>query len=68
MQADTCMTLSVSDDLGPVVKALADPSRRQLLDRLREKNGQTLGELRGCLDMARQSASQRLPVLEAADL
>jgi uncharacterized protein YndB with AHSA1/START domain/DNA-binding transcriptional ArsR family regulator len=58
----------VSEDLGPVFKALADPSRRQLLDRLHERNGQTLGELCGSLDMARQSASQHLGVLEAANL
>lgn len=56
------------EDLTPVFKALADPSRRQLLDRLHERNGQTLGELCGSLDMARQSASQHLSVLEAANL
>jgi DNA-binding transcriptional ArsR family regulator len=33
------------DDLDPVFRALADPTRRELLDRLREQNGQTLGEL-----------------------
>jgi uncharacterized protein YndB with AHSA1/START domain/DNA-binding transcriptional ArsR family regulator len=58
----------VPDDLTPVFKALADPTRRQLLDRLRQKNGQTLGELCGSLAMARQSASQHLTVLEAANL
>ncbi len=51
-----------------VFKALADPTRRLLLDRLRERNGQTLGELCGPLDMARQSATQHLAVLEAANL
>jgi uncharacterized protein YndB with AHSA1/START domain/DNA-binding transcriptional ArsR family regulator len=51
-----------------VFKALADPTRRALLDRLREHNGQTLGELCGPLDMARQSATQHLGVLEAANL
>src|SRR5438045_1681211 len=40
-----------------VFKALADPTRRALLDRLRERNGQTLGELCEPLDMARQSAT-----------
>src|SRR5881628_3482158 len=55
-------------DLTGVFKALADPTRRQLLDRLRERNGQTLGELCGSLAMARQSASQHLGVLEAANL
>jgi uncharacterized protein YndB with AHSA1/START domain/DNA-binding transcriptional ArsR family regulator len=69
MQADTCMIGGVDDgDLGPVFKALADPTRRLLLDRLRERNGQTLGELCGSLAMARQSASQHLAVLEAANL
>jgi uncharacterized protein YndB with AHSA1/START domain/DNA-binding transcriptional ArsR family regulator len=58
----------VSEDLTLVFKALADPTRRQLLDRLRERNGQTLGDLCGSLDMARQSASQHLSVLEAANL
>jgi uncharacterized protein YndB with AHSA1/START domain/DNA-binding transcriptional ArsR family regulator len=56
------------DDLSLVFKALADPTRRQLLDRLHERNGQTLGELCGSLSMARQSASQHLAVLEAANL
>ena len=56
------------DDLNLVFKALADPTRRQLLDRLHEHNGQTLGELCGSLVMARQSATQHLAVLEAANL
>ncbi len=51
-----------------VFKALADPTRRHLLDSLREHNGQTLGELCTQLDMARQSAAQHLAVLEAACL
>src|SRR6266542_3862683 len=51
-----------------VFKALADPTRRQLLDRLREQNGQTLGALCERLGMARQSATQHLAVLEAANL
>ena len=51
-----------------VFKALADPTRRALLDRLRERNGQTLGELCEPLDMARQSATQHLGLLEAANL
>jgi len=49
-----------------VFKALADPSRRRLLDRLNERNGQTLHELCAGLDMARQSVSKHLAVLEAA--
>jgi len=51
-----------------VFKALADPTRRALLDRLRDRNGQTLGELCEPLDMARQSATQHLGLLEAANL
>jgi uncharacterized protein YndB with AHSA1/START domain/DNA-binding transcriptional ArsR family regulator len=51
-----------------VFKALADPTRRRLLDMLRERNGQTLGELCAPLDMARQSVTQHLALLEAASL
>src|SRR5688500_7077369 len=68
MQAFTCMIGAVPEDLTLVFKALADPTRRQLLDRLHERNGQTLGELCASLAMARQSASQHLSVLEAANL
>lgn len=49
-----------------VFKALADPTRRALLDRLRERNGQTLGELCDGLAMARQSVSKHLTLLEEA--
>ena len=51
-----------------VFRALADPSRRRLLDRLNERNGQTLRELCAGLDMARQSVSKHLAALEEADL
>jgi DNA-binding transcriptional ArsR family regulator/uncharacterized protein YndB with AHSA1/START domain len=51
-----------------VFKALADPSRRELLDRLNARNGQTLGELCEGLGMARQSVTKHLDVLEAAGL
>jgi len=51
-----------------VFKALADPTRRLLLDRLHEQNGQTLRELCDRLDMARQSATQHLDILERANL
>lgn len=51
-----------------VFKALADPNRRLLLDRLREDNGQTLGQLCEHLEMARQSVTQHLSVLESANL
>src|SRR3954453_21668968 len=49
-------------------KALADPSRRLLLDSLSERDSQTLGELCSPLEMARQSVSKHLAVLEAANL
>jgi DNA-binding transcriptional ArsR family regulator len=51
-----------------VFKALADPSRRRLLDRLRENNGQTLGELCEHVDMTRQGAAKHLALLEEANL
>jgi DNA-binding transcriptional ArsR family regulator len=51
-----------------VFKALGDPTRRRLLDLLCETNGQTLGQLCEHLDMARQSATQHIGVLEAAGL
>lgn len=54
--------------MNEVFKALADDSRRMLLDRLNERNGQTLSELCAGLDMARQSVSKHLSVLEAANL
>jgi uncharacterized protein YndB with AHSA1/START domain/DNA-binding transcriptional ArsR family regulator len=60
-------TVDVAAD-NKVFKALADPTRRHLLDRLRQGNGQTLGELCERLEMTRQSATQHLDVLEAANL
>jgi DNA-binding transcriptional ArsR family regulator len=56
------------DDLNKVFKALADPTRRLLLDRLRENNGQTLNELCQRLDMTRQAVSKHLTLLEEANL
>ena len=55
-------------DEDKVFKALADATRRKLLDLLYEKNGQTLGQLCEHLNMARQSATQHLEILEAANL
>jgi DNA-binding transcriptional ArsR family regulator len=55
-------------EMDKVFKALADPSRRKLLDRLHAKNGQTLGDLCTGLDMARQSVTQHLGLLEDANL
>ena len=49
-------------------KALADPSRRKLLDLLYANDGRTLSQLCEHLDMARQSVTQHLDVLEAANL
>jgi uncharacterized protein YndB with AHSA1/START domain/DNA-binding transcriptional ArsR family regulator len=60
--------LAANSRLDDAFKALADPSRRLLLDRLNQRNGQTLRELCSGLDMARQSVSKHLAVLEAANL
>ncbi|MBV9701086.1 MAG: helix-turn-helix transcriptional regulator [Methylobacteriaceae bacterium] len=51
-----------------VFRALADASRRQLLDRLHERNGQTLGDLCRGLDMTRQAVAKHLAILEEANL
>ncbi|MGB8370930.1 MAG: ArsR/SmtB family transcription factor [Limisphaerales bacterium] len=51
-----------------VFKALADPSRRKLLDRLHRSNGRTLTELCGQIDMTRQAVTKHLVLLEAANL
>ena len=51
-----------------VFKALADPTRRGLLDRLRAQNGQTLGELCEALEMTRQAVTKHLAILEQANL
>jgi len=55
-------------DADKVFKALGDSTRRRLLDLLCEQNGQTLSQLCENLDMARQSATQHLDLLEAANL
>jgi DNA-binding transcriptional ArsR family regulator len=54
--------------MNDVFRALADASRRELLDRLRADNGQTLGELCARLDMTRQAVSKHLGILEEANL
>ena len=56
------------ESMDAVFKALADKSRRQLLDRLHAANGQTLGELCNGLAMSRQAVTKHLNVLEAANL
>ncbi len=55
-------------DTDKVFKALADPGRRLLLDRLRAENGQTLGRLCEHLDMSRQAVTKHLRLLEEASL
>src|SRR5436189_6446777 len=54
--------------LDEVFRALADPNRRRLLDRLNDRNGQTLRELCSGLEMARQAVSKHLAILDAANL
>ncbi|MGG1679080.1 ArsR/SmtB family transcription factor [Neobacillus sp. NRS-1170] len=56
------------DKMDHIFKALADSSRRELLDQLFEKNGQTLNELCEHLNMTRQSVSKHLLILEEANL
>ncbi len=57
----------VSDE-DKVFKALADPSRRELLDRLHARNGQTLSELCQDHEMSRQAVTKHLGLLEDANL
>jgi DNA-binding transcriptional ArsR family regulator len=65
MQPKGCIMLGVMD---AVFKALADRSRRKLLDRLHRSNGQTLSELCVHLDMTRQAVTKHLLLLEKANL
>ena len=51
-----------------VFRALADASRRRLLDRLQARNGQTLGQLCEGLEMTRQAVTKHLAILEEANL
>jgi len=55
-------------DLDPAFRALADAHRRDLLDRLYERNGQTLGELCDGMAMTRQAVAKHLAILEEANL
>ena len=57
-----------TDAMDAVFRALADASRRELLDRLRAENGQTLGQLCARLAMTRQAVSKHLAILEEANL
>ena len=56
----------MSDDA--VFRALADASRRKLLDRLQQVNGQTLGDLCEGLNMSRQAVAKHLAILKEANL
>ena len=55
-------------DIDKVFKALADPGRRTLLDRLRANNGQTLTQLCEQMEMSRQAVTKHLKQLEEANL
>lgn len=55
-------------DLDRVFKSLADPTRRELLDRLHERDGQSLTDLCGQLDMSRQAVTKHLALLVEAEL
>jgi DNA-binding transcriptional ArsR family regulator len=65
MQPKGCI---LSGEMDAVFKALADASRRKLLDQLFKSNGQTLTELCEFLDMTRQAVTKHLVLLEAANL
>ena len=65
MQPNGCILSSLMD---AVFKALADASRRKLLDELFKNNGQTLSELCEHLDMTRQAVTKHLVLLEEANL
>jgi DNA-binding transcriptional ArsR family regulator len=58
----------MSEAVNDVFRALADPSRRALLDALFKRNGQTLGELCDGMEMTRQAVTKHLALLEDANL
>jgi DNA-binding transcriptional ArsR family regulator len=60
--------VAYNNDMDEIFKALADGSRRKLLDELFKKNGQTLNELCEHLAMTRQSVTKHLLILEEANL
>src|ERR1700758_4059174 len=62
------MVLYTGVDDAAFFKALADGSRRKLLDRLRHKNGRTLGDLCNGLNMTRQAVAKHLAILRRANL
>lgn len=66
---NACIKAMVNrEDADALFKALADPSRRLLLDLLHIHDGRTLNELCEHLDMTRQGVTQHLAILEAANL
>ena len=65
MQPKGCI---LSPQMDAVFKALADSSRRKLLDVLHKSNGQTLSELCAHLEMSRQAVTKHLVILEEANL
>lgn len=68
MQPNGCIMVLMDADMDKVFKALADRSRRQLLDSLRAENGQTLSQLCETLEMSRQAVTKHLNILEDATL
>jgi DNA-binding transcriptional ArsR family regulator len=65
----TCnLIVAYKQTMEKVFRALADPSRRMLLDRLFAKGGQTLGALAADMPMSRQAVTKHLAILEAANL
>lgn len=68
MQPHGCIIKCVVGDMDRVFKALADPGRRLLLDRLYADNGQTLSQLCEHLNMTRQAVTKHLKLLEDANL
>src|SRR5438477_9434110 len=68
MQPNGCIMRSVKKDMDQVFRALADATRRTLLDRLQAENGQTLGELCARMRMTRQAVTKHLVLLEGANL
>ena len=70
IKASTLLPIEMTgrDDTDALFRALADPSRRRLLDLLHAHDGRTLNELCEHLDMTRQGVTQHLHVLESANL
>ena len=68
MQPEGCILSVYPMNMDRVFKALADESRRRLLDLLHLENGRTLGELCEHLSMSRQAVTKHLNVLEEANL